>query len=105
MSSGHGTGRTLVIVGHLAVAISGAGLVGPGNAVAEQTLDQGQALYDNHCGGCHTCAAHTRKNPLVRNMGELEQQVDRWQAQQNLGWKAEEKAAVVQYLNRSFYKF
>jgi hypothetical protein len=41
----------------------------------------------------------------VKNLGELTQQVDRWQGNQKLGWDAEERAAVVDYLNRTFYKF
>jgi mono/diheme cytochrome c family protein len=72
---------------------------------AETDVSRGEALYANHCVACHTCAAHTRRDPLVKNMGELLQQVDRWQANQKLDWTSEERNAVVEYLNRSFYKF
>jgi mono/diheme cytochrome c family protein len=72
---------------------------------AESGVLRGQALYENHCVACHTCKAHTRRDPAVTNMGELAQEVDRWQANQKLGWKPEERGAVVEYLNRAFYKF
>ena len=74
-------------------------------ARAESDVARGQALYDNHCVTCHTCKAHTRRDPAVRNMDELAQEVDRWQGNQKLGWKPEERGAVVEYLNRTFYKF
>lgn len=74
-------------------------------ARAETGVSRGEALYANHCVACHTCQAHTRRNPLVKNMGELVQQVDRWQANQKLGWTSDERAVVVEYLNRTFYKF
>lgn len=93
------------ILSAVAVCFTATGLVGAGAASAAETVERGQALYENHCADCHKTIAHTRESRLVRNMGQLEQQVDRWQANQNLGWSAEDKAAVVQYLNRRFYKF
>ncbi len=74
-------------------------------STAAPSVSRGEALYANHCVACHTCQAHTRRDPLVKNMGELVEQVDRWQGNQKLGWDAEERAAVVDYLNRTFYKF
>ncbi len=79
-----------------------------GNAAAwaqQGELTRGEALYANHCIACHTCKAHTRRDPSVQNLSELAQQVDRWQANQKLGWTVEDRAAVVDYLNRTFYKF
>ena len=72
---------------------------------AESSVSRGEALYQNHCVACHTCKAHTRRDPVVRTMGELAQEVDRWQANEKLDWKPEERSAVVEYLNRTFYKF
>ena len=80
-------------------------LVFSASSAAAPGVSRGEALYANHCVACHTCQAHTRRDPLVKNMGELTQQVERWQANQKLGWKEEERAAVVEYLNRTFYKF
>jgi mono/diheme cytochrome c family protein len=72
---------------------------------AEGDFARGKALYENHCGTCHTCEAHTRKEPVVRNLAQLAGEVDRWQAQLKLNWKAQDKAAVVEYLSRTYYKF
>jgi hypothetical protein len=38
-------------------------------------------------------------------MSELVREVDRWQANQQLGWTPEERATVVEYLNSTFYRF
>jgi mono/diheme cytochrome c family protein len=72
---------------------------------AESGVARGEALYGNHCVTCHTCKAHTRRDPAVKNMSELVREVDRWQANQQLGWTPEERATVVEYLNRTFYRF
>ncbi|MBL8541796.1 MAG: cytochrome C [Betaproteobacteria bacterium] len=83
-----------------------AGLAVGAPAMWAQGLEsRGEALYANHCVACHTCKAHTRRDPIVRNLAELAQQVDRWQANQKLGWTPEDRAAVVDYLNRVFYRF
>jgi mono/diheme cytochrome c family protein len=74
-------------------------------AADDAGLSRGEALYTNHCMACHTCKAHTRREPLVKNLGELAREVDRWQANQKLDWKSEEQADVVDYLNSAFYRF
>jgi len=74
-------------------------------ARADADFARGKALYENHCGSCHTCKAHTRQEPVVRNSAQLAAEVDRWQTEQKLGWKADEKNAVVEYLGRTYYKF
>jgi mono/diheme cytochrome c family protein len=71
----------------------------------EPGVSRGEALYANHCVSCHTCKAHTRREPLVKNLDELAREVDRWQANQKLKWKSEDQAEVVEYLNRTFYRF
>ncbi|MBL8538779.1 MAG: hypothetical protein JNK68_00260 [Betaproteobacteria bacterium] len=89
----------------LCLVVAAALLVCSTGSAAAPSVSRGEALYDNHCVSCHTCQAHTRRDPIVRNLGELAQQVDRWQANQKLGWTPEDRAAVVDYLNRVFYKF
>ena len=96
-------GRT--ILRSVAAGVAAIGFASVGNVDAAEPADRGQALYENHCAGCHKTIAHTRDSRLVRNMGQLEEQVDRWQANQKLDWSAQEKAEVAQYLNRRFYKF
>jgi mono/diheme cytochrome c family protein len=76
-----------------------------GPARADADIVRGKALYENHCGSCHGCKAHTRREPAVRNLSQLATEVDRWQTQQKLGWNPEDQAAVVEYLNRTYYRF
>lgn len=90
-------------VWRLALALALTAAAAP--AHAQGTFSRGEALYANHCVTCHTCKAHTRRDPIVRNLEELGQQVDRWQATQKLGWTSDDRAAVVDYLNHTFYKF
>jgi len=72
---------------------------------AESEFLRGEALYRNHCVACHTCKAHSRQAPSVKNRDELAREVDRWQANLRLGWKPEDRGAVVDYLDSAFYKF
>jgi mono/diheme cytochrome c family protein len=88
----------LVLAGVLALS-------GASPSWSESSVSRGEALYENHCATCHTCKAHTRRDPAVRNLDELTREVNRWQAQQKLDWKGEDRSAVVEYLNRTFYKF
>jgi mono/diheme cytochrome c family protein len=80
-------------------------LGGVGLGRADDDVARGEALYENHCGTCHTCKAHMRREPSVKNLNELAREVSRWQTQQQLDWRNEDRNAVVEYLNRTFYKF
>jgi mono/diheme cytochrome c family protein len=80
-------------------------LFGSSISWSEPSVSRGEALYENHCATCHTCKAHTRRDPAVRNLDQLAREVDRWQAQQKLDWKGEDRSAVVEYLNQTYYKF
>ena len=66
---------------------------------------RGQALYENHCQFCHTPNVHSRPNRLPLTRNELRGIVDHWQRQQNLTWSDSDTADVVEYLNRTKYRF
>lgn len=66
---------------------------------------RGQALYENHCQFCHTPKVHSRPNKLALTRNELRGIVNHWQRQQNLAWTDSEIDDVVEYLNRTKYRF
>lgn len=66
---------------------------------------RGQALYENHCQFCHTPKVHARPNRLPLTRNDLRGIVNNWQRQQNLGWADSEIDDVVEYLNRTKYRF
>lgn len=66
---------------------------------------RGQALYENHCQFCHTPKVHSRPNKLPVTRNELRAIVNNWQRQQNLGWTDSDTEDVVEYLNRTKYRF
>jgi len=66
---------------------------------------RGELLYTTHCVGCHTTQVHWRDRKLATDWASLVAQVERWQKNANLGWNADDVAAVVRHLNASFYRF
>lgn len=66
---------------------------------------RGRALYENHCQVCHTSKVHAREKRLPATRAEVRDIVNRWQAQQQLGWNDSDIADVVEFLNRTQYKF
>ena len=66
---------------------------------------RGSALYENHCQVCHTSRVHTRNQRLPLTRAEVREIVDKWQAQQQLTWNASDIEDVVEFLNRTHYKF
>lgn len=66
---------------------------------------RGEALYENHCQFCHTPKVHSRANKLPQTRNELRGIIDDWQRQQNLRWTESEVNDVLEYLNRTKYRF
>ena len=63
-----------------------------------------QALYENHCKGCHESWAHKRAGRHVTTPGELRKRVTGWSIHSRLDWSKEEIDDVADYLNRQFYQ-
>ena len=66
---------------------------------------RGQALYEQHCGGCHTRGIHYRRDTLPISRDDLRGLVDVFRRQAGLAWTPEEIEDVVEYLNRTRYHF
>ena len=68
-------------------------------------VGRGSALYENHCGECHSARLHDREQRVPTNLAELRWQVDRWQKELKLQWSDEDIDDVVAFLNATKYKF
>jgi mono/diheme cytochrome c family protein len=66
---------------------------------------RGELLYATHCSACHSSEIHWRKLQSATDWNSLETQVRRWQYNIGLGWRNEEIADVVWYLNEAYYGF
>ena len=72
---------------------------------AAQDVQRGRLLYETHCGECHYERVHQRVRSDVKDLGSLRNTVARWAAQTKHRFSAEEIESVVEYLNRSHYRF
>ena len=54
---------------------------------------------------CHSGKVHARAKRLPVTRTEVREIVEKWQAQQQLGWSASDVEDVVEFLNRTHYKF
>jgi mono/diheme cytochrome c family protein len=74
--------------------------------------DQGRQLHDGACIQCHASltggkpnSLYTRGDKMVRNKAALNKQVDNCAIAAGVSWNSTQKAAVVNYLSKQFYKF
>lgn len=77
----------------------------PAAAAEVPDLDRGRALYENHCTVCHTSKVHRRFPPSAIDLEALRVIVKVWVEEQHLRWSAEDIEDVVQYIDRTNYRF
>ena len=70
-----------------------------------QDAERGKLLYETHCGGCHYERVHQRLKSEVRDLADLRDTAAKWAAQTRHRFTLDEKEEVVQYLNRTHYRF
>lgn len=66
---------------------------------------RGQLLYTTHCIACHNTQMHWRDRKLAKDWPSLRAQVQRWQAQAQLGWSDADVNEVARYLNDAIYGY
>lgn len=75
-------------------------------ALASQTLaadaELGKALVEQKCTSCHKNEVYGRE---IKSLAALQTQVDRCAVAAKTDWSPTQKADVVNYLNKEFYKF
>jgi mono/diheme cytochrome c family protein len=87
------------------VLVAGACIAGSAAAADVPDLDRGRLLYENHCIVCHTSKVHRRFPPSAIDMDALRYIVKVWVEEQKLSWTPEDIEDVVQYLDRTHYRF
>jgi mono/diheme cytochrome c family protein len=85
--------------------LSTALLVLAATPAAGQEPPRGKLLYETHCGTCHYERVHQRTRSDVKDIADLRDTVARWASQTKHQFTVEEIEEVVQYLNRSHYRF
>ena len=70
-----------------------------------QESPRGQLLYETHCGTCHYERVHQRTRSDVKDIADLRDTVSRWASQTKHPFSLDDIEEVVQYLNRSHYRF
>ena len=68
-------------------------------------LAHGEEAHNNHCYKCHTDEVYTRDNRFVKSIDALSKQVVRCKDGSDIPWFDEDADAVVQFLNKKYYKF
>ena len=68
-------------------------------------LAHGEEAHKNHCYKCHTDDVYTRENRFVKSIDALSKQVVRCKDGSNVPWFDEDTDAVVQFLNKKYYRF
>jgi len=68
-------------------------------------VNRGQILYERSCQTCHTPSIHSRPDRIPLTRDEMRGLVDHFRRTASLGWTPEELEDVVEYLNRTRYRF
>ena len=86
-------------------AIVLAAVLGLGTSVATAGEVDGKALVEKDCQGCHDNRIYTRPNRIIHSLPDLENRVRFCETQNGKHWSEAQIEAVVQYLNRAYYRF
>jgi hypothetical protein len=68
-------------------------------------LAHGEQAHQNHCYKCHSDDIYTRENRIVKSIDALSKQVVRCKDNIGIPWFDEDADAVVQFLNKKYYRF
>ena len=74
-------------------------------AVHAQDAERGRLLYDTYCGDCHYPRVHQRAASRIKSLADLRDMVARRAPMTKFRFSLDDQEDVVQYLNRSHYKF
>ena len=75
------------------------------NSDIKNPVAHGEEAHKNHCYKCHTDDVYTRENRFVKSIDALSKQVVRCKEGSDVPWFDEDADAVVQFLNKKFYRF
>ncbi len=88
-----------------AVSVSTPGFAGESSGEIKDPIAHGKQAHDNHCYKCHNDDVYTREDRFVKSIGALSKQVVRCKEGSDIPWFDEDADAVVQFLNKKYYRF
>lgn len=68
-------------------------------------VETGKKLHDAQCMKCHDTGVYSRADRFIDSKDALTKQVERCNVNVGAQWFDDDVAAVVDYLNQTFYKF
>jgi len=71
----------------------------------DDPLAHGEKAHKNHCYKCHGNEMYTRDDRFVKSIDALSKQVIRCKDGSDVPWFDEDSDAVVQFLNKKYYRF
>ena len=77
----------------------------PAFSAGAADAEHGKTLHDGKCTGCHGTRMYTRPNRKIHNLQELQARVEFCNNAAKAGFGKADRADVIDYLNRDFYKF
>ena len=86
-------------------AISISGISCANDTETTDMVALGEQAHKNHCYKCHTDDVYTRDNRFVKSIDALSKQVVRCKDGNDVPWFDEDADAVVQFLNKKYYRF
>jgi len=89
----------------LAISMSNLGLAGEDASEIKDPIAHGEQAHKDHCYKCHSDDVYTRDNRFVKSIDALSKQVVRCKEGSDIPWFDEDADAVVQFLNKKYYRF
>jgi len=87
------------------VSISGFSFAGENSDEIKDPIAHGEQAHKEHCYKCHSDDVYTRDNRFVKSIDALSKQVVRCKEGSDIPWFDEDADAVVQFLNKKYYRF
>lgn len=92
-----------IIVFSSAISVSGICVAEEDDVI--DPIAHGEQAHQNHCYKCHSDDIYTRENRIVKSIDALSKQVVRCKDNIGIPWFDEDADAVVQFLNKKYYRF
>ena len=87
------------------ISISSVSCANDSDTETTDPVADGEQAHKDHCYKCHTDDVYTRENRFVKSIDALSKQVVRCKDGNNVPWFDEDTDAVVQFLNKKYYRF
>ncbi len=88
-----------------AIGVSSISLAGESSGKIKDPIAHGKQAHENHCYKCHSDDIYTREDRFVKSIDALSKQVVRCKEGNDIPWFDEDADAVVQFLNKKYYRF